>query len=71
MRSGVGLVPEDRKRQGLVLMMSGRANFSMAMLDRLSRMGILTHSVERNKLRRNIFEHLRVKTPSIDTPVRQ
>ncbi len=30
MRRGIGLVPEDRKRQGLVLMMGGRENFSLA-----------------------------------------
>src|SRR5581483_6813141 len=33
MRMGIGLVPEDRKRQGLVLMMGGRQNFSLPLLD--------------------------------------
>lgn len=68
MRRGIGLVPEDRKRQGLVLMMSGRANFSLAMLDRLGRMGLMSHGEERRQADR-YFQILRVKTPSLETPV--
>jgi ABC-type sugar transport system ATPase subunit len=64
MRRGMGLVPEDRKRQGLVLMMSGRTNTSLAMLDRLRR---FLHREREVTLR--FFEQLRVKTPSINTPV--
>jgi ABC-type sugar transport system ATPase subunit len=66
---GVGLVPEDRKRQGLVLDMSGRANFSLAMLDRLNRLGLLDRSTER-KLAADYFAKLRVKTPSLESPVK-
>jgi ABC-type sugar transport system ATPase subunit len=65
---GIGLVPEDRKRQGLVLMMSGRANASMAVLDRLSRLGILNFRQEGRDAAR-LFQQLRVKTPSLETPV--
>jgi ABC-type sugar transport system ATPase subunit len=65
---GIGLVPEDRKRQGLVLMMSGRANASMAVLDRLSRLAILNFRQERRDAGR-LFQQLRVKTPSLETPV--
>jgi ABC-type sugar transport system ATPase subunit len=68
MSRGIGLVPEDRKRQGLVLDMSGRANFSLAMLDRLSRMGLLDFAQER-KGAEEYFDRLRVKTPSLDAPV--
>jgi ABC-type sugar transport system ATPase subunit len=68
MRRGVGLVPEDRKRQGLVLGMSGRANFSLAMLDRLSRLGLLDRSQERRGAQ-EYFAKLRVKTPSLEAPV--
>jgi ABC-type sugar transport system ATPase subunit len=67
-RRGMGLVPEDRKRQGLVLMMSGRANTSMAMLDRLRRLGMLRRGRER-RLAEQYFRQLRVKAPSIETPV--
>ncbi|HEX3358066.1 MAG TPA: sugar ABC transporter ATP-binding protein [Tepidisphaeraceae bacterium] len=68
MRRGIGLVPEDRKRQGLVLGMSGRANFSLAMLERLSRLGLLNRSEERRGAQ-EYFERLRVKTPSLEAPV--
>jgi ABC-type sugar transport system ATPase subunit len=65
---GIGLLPEDRKRQGLVLMMSGRENFSLPLLDRLTRMGLLDKSEERRQAT-EYFTKLRVKTPSIETPV--
>jgi ABC-type sugar transport system ATPase subunit len=68
MQRGVALVPEDRKRQGLVLMMGGRQNFSLAMLRRLRRWGILDKSRER-RLASDSFQQLRVKTPSLDFPV--
>lgn len=68
MRAGVGLVPEDRKRQGLVLMMGGRQNFSMAMLGRLSRLGLIDQRAERQQAQ-VYFQKLRVKTPTLDMPV--
>jgi len=68
MRRDIGLVPEDRKRQGLILMMSGRKNLSLPLLDRLRRLGLLDQSRERD-LTIKYFEQLRVKTPSIRTPV--
>jgi len=68
MRAGLGLVPEDRKRQGLVLGMSGRANISLALLDRLSRLGILDRRAERDAATRQ-YAALNVKAPSIETPL--
>ena len=70
MSSGIALVPEDRKRQGLVLMAGGRFNFSLPMLKRLSRFGFVDRSTERNQTR-TFFERLRVKTASLDAPVVQ
>ena len=49
MRRGIGLVPEDRKRQGLVLMMGGRQNFSLPLLDRMSVLGFLIHGEEKRR----------------------
>jgi ABC-type sugar transport system ATPase subunit len=43
---GIGLVPEDRKRQGLVLSMTGRANGALAVLGRIARRGFLTAAAE-------------------------
>jgi ABC-type sugar transport system ATPase subunit len=67
-RRGIGLVPEDRKRQGLVLMMSCRANASMAVLDRLRRMGLLDYRREKEEAGK-LFAQMRVKTPTMETPV--
>src|SRR4029079_2158300 len=69
MRRGVGLVPEDRKRQGLVLQMSGRANISMSMLDRLKQfVGLLKFGEEKRQAQK-FYDLLRVRAPSIETPV--
>lgn len=67
-RAGLGLVPEDRKRQGLVLPLSCRVNFSLGILDRLGRCGWLSRRAERTVAVR-WFEQLAVKTPSLDAPV--
>jgi ABC-type sugar transport system ATPase subunit len=67
MRQGIGLVPEDRKRQGLVLGLSLRHNFSMAMLERLSRAGFIRQRSEREQAS-DMFRQLAVKAPSLDTP---
>jgi ABC-type sugar transport system ATPase subunit len=68
MQGGVGLVPEDRKRQGCVLGMPCRANIGMAMLDRLRRAGLLDYAREKT-IATDYFERLRVKAASLDAPV--
>jgi ABC-type sugar transport system ATPase subunit len=65
---GVALVPEDRKRQGLVLSESGRRNTSLPLLDRLSRLTWLKQSEERALVER-YFHMLRIRAPDIDAPV--
>jgi len=45
-RRGLGLVPEDRKQQGLMLQMSVRENGTLSILPRLSRWGFLRGSDE-------------------------
>jgi ABC-type sugar transport system ATPase subunit len=68
MRAGVGLVPEDRKRQGCVLGMPCRENVSMALLDRLQRAGVLDRGREK-QIALEYFNQLQVKAASIDAPV--
>ncbi len=48
---GIGLVPEDRKRQGLVPQESGVHNLSLAILRRLARFGWLRRREERSVAR--------------------
>ena len=67
-RLGLGLVPEDRKRQGLVLSESGTANTSLPILRRLSRLGWIRRAEER-ELAREYFDRLRVRTPGVDAVV--
>ncbi|MCE9589364.1 MAG: sugar ABC transporter ATP-binding protein [Planctomycetes bacterium] len=68
MRRGIAMVPEDRKRQGIVPAMGCRANFSLAILDRLRRMGLLDQGRERDEAS-GYFNELNVRTPSLDTPI--
>jgi ABC-type sugar transport system ATPase subunit len=66
--AGIGLLPEDRKRLGLVLGMNCRENTSLTILSRLSNFGFVRQGEERN-LVKSYVEKLRVKTPSIETTV--
>jgi ABC-type sugar transport system ATPase subunit len=65
---GVGLVPEDRKRQGLVLSETARHNTTLPILDRLSRLRFIREQRER-ALAREYFDKLRVRAPGIDATV--
>ncbi len=61
--AGVGLVPEDRKRQGLVLGLNCRENTALAALPALTRLGWVQRALERS-LAGRYLQRLRVKTPS-------
>jgi inositol transport system ATP-binding protein len=51
--SGIALVPEDRKAQGLFLDLAVRTNFSISILDRLSgRTGLIARTKERELFER-------------------
>jgi ABC-type sugar transport system ATPase subunit len=65
---GVGLVPEDRKRQGLVLGASGVHNTSLPILRRLSRFRWVRRREER-ALANTYYARLRVRAPSVDSVV--
>src|SRR5438874_2118606 len=68
LRAGIGFLPEDRKRLGLVLSMNCRENTSLAVLRRVSIGGFVKRRQER-ALAKQYVEQLRVKTPSVDAPV--
>ncbi|QVQ54797.1 sugar ABC transporter ATP-binding protein [Spiractinospora alimapuensis] len=51
MRSGMALVPEDRRQQGLVMDLSVQRNATMTRRRALSRLGVLWSSVERDAAR--------------------
>lgn len=65
---GLGYVPEDRKKQGLVLGLSVLENTTLPILKRLARLTFVDRAAER-ALAREHGERLRVKTPSLDAAV--
>jgi ABC-type sugar transport system ATPase subunit len=64
----IGLVPEDRKRHGLILDMSVKENLSLPTLPRLSRLTWILGGAERRQARQ-YAERLRIRTPGLDTAV--
>jgi ABC-type sugar transport system ATPase subunit len=61
--SGIALLPEDRKTQGLVLMHSLRDNFGLPNMSWLSRFGFVRSRQERESFAQYV-QRLRVRTPS-------
>jgi ABC-type sugar transport system ATPase subunit len=68
LRAGVGLVPEDRLRQGLVALLGGTLNATLPFVSRLARLGFIRRRAERALVREE-FARLRVRTPHVDFPV--
>jgi ribose transport system ATP-binding protein len=68
-KKGIGLLPEDRKLEGLVLPFSVKDNITMSSLRNISRFGIVNSSKERGIAERQI-KNLSIKTPSSQTLVR-
>lgn len=66
MRFGIGLVPEDRKRYGLVLSMSVRDNIALPTLERRAQYGWIK-SGEEEALAKTYVDQLDVRTPGIES----
>ena len=62
---GIGLVPEDRKREGLILQRSVLENITMTILSKLTRFGFVRSRKER-QVSSEYVERLNVRTPSLD-----
>jgi ABC-type sugar transport system ATPase subunit len=66
---GLALVPEDRKRHGLVLSMNVRENVTLPLVDRFRRwLGVSDARAER-RLAEEYRSRLAIRTPSVETPV--
>ena len=65
---GIGLLPEDRKRQGLVLSMNCRENSSLAALKNLTTAGFIRRTEER-AIAEQYARQLRVKAPGLEAPI--
>ncbi|MFE1771297.1 sugar ABC transporter ATP-binding protein [Streptomyces sp. NPDC059008] len=69
MRAGLGLVPEDRKGQGLVLDASLQDNLTLARLDRDTRGGLVDRGAQRREAAA-VAERLRVRMSGLAQPAR-
>jgi ABC-type sugar transport system ATPase subunit len=69
LKAGVGMVPEDRKRQGLVLTMNCRENASLAAIEQMTYpLGIIKRSDER-AITHNFLTRLQTRMANIESPV--
>lgn len=67
-RDGLGLIPEDRKLQGLVQIMSVKRNTTLVNMKRVLRACVISSSLE-EKLSKEYANKLHVVTPSMETEV--
>ncbi|MEV0676952.1 sugar ABC transporter ATP-binding protein [Actinosynnema sp. NPDC050436] len=70
LRAGLGLVPEDRKGQGLVLTSTVGDNLGLVTLRTTARSGLVDRAGQRRRAR-DVAQALRVRTSGLDQPVRE
>lgn len=65
---GLGLIPEDRKLQGLVQIFSVKRNVCMVSMDKIIKNGVVSEKLE-TQYAAEYSQKLRVATPTLDTQV--
>ena len=68
MAAGIGLVPEDRRQQGLVMDLSVERNVALTRLHAIGRMGVVGAGAEQ-RLARGWVERLQIKLHRLGDPV--
>lgn len=68
-KAGIGLVPEDRKDQGLFLGLGVRANISAAVTSKISQFGFI-QSDQEARLAEKYISELNIRTPSMEQNTR-
>jgi rhamnose transport system ATP-binding protein len=68
MAAGIGLVPEDRRQQGLVMDFSIERNIALASLDSVRRAGLIPHGAER-RFAKDWALRLQLKYGKLTNPV--
>ncbi|MGI6176240.1 MAG: sugar ABC transporter ATP-binding protein [Christensenellales bacterium] len=63
-KNGIGLLTEDRKRQGLVLMMDVKSNITLVSLRKVMKRGWIQYKVEERESQKYV-DMLSIKTPSL------
>jgi ribose transport system ATP-binding protein len=66
-RTGIALVPEDRKTDGLMLGMTVRDNLTLAILRRLARFGVLRQRAERHSAE-SMATRLKIRMAGLRSP---
>ena len=66
--AGIGLLTENRKEEGLVLIQGVSANITLSSLDRVSRAGVLSTREER-RIAQHFVRLLDIRTPSLSQEV--
>ncbi|HTI49864.1 MAG TPA: sugar ABC transporter ATP-binding protein [Planctomycetaceae bacterium] len=66
---GIGLIPEDRKRHGLVLGMNVRENITLPVLDRFRQRFDRADRRAETRLAREFCDRLAIRTPGLETAV--
>ncbi|MEZ9835540.1 xylose ABC transporter ATP-binding protein [Vibrio breoganii] len=69
LNAGIAMVPEDRKRHGIVPIMGVGQNISLAGIDQFQSLGFLDESAEANAISDSI-KKLTVKTPNAETAIK-
>ena len=67
-KKGIGLIPEDRKQQGVILGLSIKTNISYSCLDEITKMGIVNLK-EEAALTQKLKDDLAIKAPSLSQKV--
>ncbi|MDR0720738.1 MAG: sugar ABC transporter ATP-binding protein [Treponema sp.] len=68
-QAGIALVPEDRRREGLVLTHSLKNNLLLALFERVKKNRLLIDGDKIRKISEESIADLNIKTNSIDTPI--
>lgn len=68
-KAGLGYLPEDRKRQGIIELMSVSSNISVSSIDRLCRLGVIDKGAEMEKNTQFVAD-LSIKTASLETAIK-
>lgn len=66
---GIGLIPEDRKRHGLVLGMNIRENITLPILDRFARFAGRASRSGETQFAEQASQRLSIRTPTVETAV--
>lgn len=62
---GIALIPEDRKREGVILTKSIKENITLTILKRIAHLGVVDGSMQKRVVKKQI-DDLKIKAPSME-----